>query len=199
MTKTVLIGIPSNRLLQPQMVLSLVNMIKATKHQVDVVMATQGYTIAENRNYLVAQAVKGNYHYLMMIDDDMIFPANTLDKLISNGKDICGVVANSRALPPMPVVEFFGDENLSQADKLLGNREIPKDVFECKAVGGGVVLVDMRIFETWESPWFDTITHPTGMTKVGEDSWFCFEATKRGVKIYADPTLKIGHIGQYIY
>lgn len=194
-----LIGIPTNRMLQPQMVLSLVNAVKSTSHDVDVVMATQGYTIAENRNYLVANTIKGKYDYLLMIDDDMIFPENTIDKLISNGKDICGVVANSRAIPPMPVVEFFNDEELSEADRLLGRRDIPTDLFECKAVGGGVVMVDAKIFTDWQSPWFDTEVHPTGMTKTGEDSWFCYKAREKGFTIWCDPTLKIGHIGNYIY
>jgi len=193
-----LIGIPTNRLLQPQMVTSLINLVKKNP-DVDVVLATQGYTIAENRNFLVAQAIKGGYTHLLMIDDDMIFPENTLEQLASHDKDITGVIAHSRALPLMPVVEFFDDNELSDADRLLGRRNIPTELFQCKAVGGGVVLVNMRIFKEWQEHWFDTEVYPTGMTKTGEDSWFCYEAQKRGFEVWCDPSLKIGHIGNYIY
>lgn len=181
------------------MVLSLVNMIKETKHETILVLATQGYTIAENRNYLVAQAIKNGCTHLLMVDDDMIFPENTLNKLISDEKDVVGVLANSRALPLMPVVEFFDDEKLSTADRLLGKRDIPQDVFECKAIGGGVMLIDLKIIDKLSRPWFSTEVHESGMTKIGEDSWFCYKVRDNGFTIWCDPTLTIGHIGQYIY
>src|SRR3990167_763046 len=99
METKILVGIPTNRNLQPQMVTSLVSLIQNTKHTIEVIIATQGYTISENRNYLAAQAIKGNYTHLLMIDDDMIFPHNTLDQLLDDKKDIVGVVAHSRTLP----------------------------------------------------------------------------------------------------
>lgn len=199
MNTKILLGIPTNRLLQPQTVFSLLNLVKNSKHEIVVNIATQGYTISENRNYLVAQAIKLKCTHLFMVDDDMIFPENTLDQLLSHDKDIVGVVAHSRALPLMPVVEFFGDEELSTADRLLGRREIPEQLFSCKAVGGGVILIKTDVFNKVPRPWFGMEIFDTGMTKTGEDSFFCYAAKKAGYDIYCDPTLKIGHIGNYIY
>lgn len=198
-TKKIFIGIPTNRGLQPQMVLSLLNMVKYTKHELVFVMATQGYTISENRNYLVIQALKNKCSHILMIDDDMTFPDNTLDQLLSNEKEIVGVVAHSRALPLMPVVEFFDQHLVSEADRLLGRWNIPEELFECKAVGGGVLLIDLKVFDTLPKPYFSTEVLDTGFTKTGEDSWFCYRAGENGFKIWCDPTLKIGHIGNYIF
>jgi len=195
----ILLGIPTNRLLQPQTVQSLLNLVKDSKHEIIVNIATQGYTISENRNYLVAQAIKLKCTHLFMVDDDMIIPENTLNQLLSNDKDIVGVVAHSRALPLMPVVEFFDDEKLSTRDRLLGDRKIPDKLFSCKAVGGGVILIKTKVFDNIPRPWFGMVVHESGMTKTGEDSYFCYAAREAGYEIYCDPTLKIGHIGNYIY
>lgn len=195
----ILLGIPTNRQIQPLTVLSLLKMIQNTREEVIPILATQGYTISENRNYLVAQALKNNCTHLMMIDDDMVFPENTLTQLLFDNKDIVGVVANSRALPLMPVVEFFDDEELSVADKLLGKRNIPEQLFTCKAVGGGVLIINTKVFEKMSRPYFGMEIMDTGMTKTGEDSYFCYNASKVGFEIWCDPTLKINHIGNYLY
>ena len=34
-------------------------------YEKSIIIATQGYHIAENRNYLAAQAIKGGYNYLL--------------------------------------------------------------------------------------------------------------------------------------
>lgn len=195
----ILLGIPTNRLVQPQTVLSLLNMVKESPNEIIVKMATQGYTIAENRNYLATQAIKENCSHLMMIDDDMIFPSNTLDKLLSNDVDFVGVIAHSRCIPPLPVVTTFEQEEMSVADRLLGNYNFPSVPFKVKGIGGGIVLIKTSLFNKVERPWFANDNYDTGMTKVGEDYYFCNKVLKAGVDIWCDPTLEIKHIGNYLY
>lgn len=195
----ILLGIPTNRLIQPQTVLSLLDMVKNSKHEIIVKMATQGYTIAENRNYLATQAIKEKCSHLMMIDDDMIFPSNTLDTLLLNDKDFVGVLAHSRCLPPLPVVTTFDQDEISTADRLLGKYNFPETLFKVKGIGGGVVLIKTDVFNKVSRPWFANENYDTGMTKVGEDYYFCNKVLDAGIDIWCDPTLKIGHIGNYIY
>ena len=199
MKPKICIGVPTNRLIKPKTVLSLLNIIDKSKYDYHFLIASEGYTISENRTYIVTQAIKNKCTHLLFVDDDMIFPENTIDQLISHGKEIVGTVAHSRALPPMPVVEFLNEDEVSVADRLLGKWNIPKELFEVKAVGGGVLFIDLKVFETLGKPWFSTETWEFGMTKMGEDSWFCQKAREAGFKIWCDPTLTIGHIGDYIY
>lgn len=197
----ILIGIPTNRQIQPQTVLSLANMIEKSKreHELMFLIASGGYTIAENRNYLCVQAIKNKCDYVMMIDDDMIFPPETLNSLIGADKDYVGVIAHSRTLPAMPVVTPFNIEEISLTDKLMGNIKFPDTLFKVKGVGGSVTLLKTSVLDKLEKPWYGFKSHDTGMTRVGEDYWFCEALTKAGIDIWVDPSLKIGHIGNYIY
>lgn len=191
------IAVPTNRGIKAKTLKSLMEL--DCPHEKHIIVAMEGYTTAENRIYTAIQSLKNGCTHLFTVDDDMIFPPETLTKMLSHNKDIVGVVAHSRALPPLPVVEFLDDSELSTADKLLGRREIPTELFEAKAVGGGVLLIKTDVFNKIEKPWFGYETYDFGMTKMGEDSWFCNQASKAGFKIYVDPTITIGHIGDYIY
>lgn len=199
MDTKVLIGIPTNRLIQPQMMLSLVNLVKNVKVPVDIILADKGYTIAENRNFLGISTLKGGYTHLLMLDDDMIFPPDTLDRLLAHDKDFVGVAAHSRTMPPMSMVTLFNQDEIPLADKLLGRQELPKELFKCKAVGGAVVLVKKAVFEKAEQPWFSNRVAKNGMNEQGEDYWFCEMVEKAGMDIWVDPTITIGHIGNYVY
>jgi len=67
----------------------------------------------------------------------------------------------------------------------------------------GVGLIDMRVFERIEKPYFEFITYKKGdfkgMVKIGEDGSFCEKVKKVGIDIYCDPTIAIGHLGEYEY
>lgn len=200
MNTKILIGIPTNRMIQPQMMMSLVEMIQDSKElDTKVILADKGYTIAENRNYLGIQTLKGGYSHLMMIDDDMIFPPDTLKRMISHDKDFVGVLANSRTLPPMSMVTQFNQEEIPIEDRLLGRQEFPKELFKCKAVGGAVLLIKSDVFNKIGKPWFSNEVAENGLNKLGEDYWFCREVERAGIDMWIDPTIKIGHIGQYVY
>ena len=191
------IAMPTNRGVKAQTVKSLLEL--DCKYEKHIIIATQGYTISENRIYIAMQAIKNKCTHILSTDDDMIFPISTLNQLLKHNKDIVGVVANSRAFPLMPVVEFFDDDKISVTDRLMGRRDIPKELFECKAVGGGVTLVKTNIYDKIKKPWYDTETYDFGMTKMGEDSWFCRQIRNEGIKIWCDPQIKIGHIGSYVF
>lgn len=197
--KKICIGVPTNRGVKSQTVLSLLNIVNTEKYDYHFVVASQGYTIAENRIYIVTQAIKNGCTHILFVDDDMTFPQHTLDQLLSHEKEVVGVVAYSRALPLMPVVEFFDQEQMSTTDRLLGNYNLPSELFKVKMVGGGVVLIDLTVFDKIEKPWFNMTQHEFGMTKMGEDAWFCQQVRNAGIDIWCDPTLSIGHIGDYVY
>lgn len=195
------IAIVSNRLIQPKMVLSLANLLREAKHETHIVLATEGYTTAQGRIYCVIQAQKAECTHILYLDDDMLFEPDTIDRLLAHGKEIVGVNAYSRALPLSSTVGLMDkDGNYLQPDKHTEwEMRIPDGLFECFSIGTGVLLIDMKVFDAIEKPWFKFDMHEDGYMRQGEDTWFCTQAKSKGYKIYCDPTLKIGHIGNYIY
>lgn len=184
------IGLLSNRGFKPQTVESLLNL--SVPYEKLVIMATQGYTISENRNYIAAQAIKNECTHLLFIDDDMVFPPDTLERLLADNKEIVGVVAHSR-------MESENTTVILEDGHILKNDAIPKELFKCQHIGTGVMLIDLRVFQKIQRPWFDTKAHETGWTMMGEDAWFCKRARNAGYEIWCDPLLSIGHIGDYIF
>ena len=182
------IGVPTNRSVKAKTAQSLLELVARGGHEFCFVFATEGYTVAENRNYIVVQALNAKCDWLLFVDDDMTFPPDTLERLLAHGKRIIGVASHSRLLPVKYTVEL-----------LEGSAELPNELFEARAVGCGVMLVDTSIFRELNRPWFGFKTFDTGQIARGEDAWFCDLARDNGYKVWCDPTIPIGHIGDYSY
>ena len=192
------LGIPTNRGFQPKTFQCLLEMVA---HNKDIdwhfIVSSEGYTTAENRNYIAVQACNNKSDYLLMIDDDMTFPPDTLDTLLSDKKDIVGVAYHSREREGeiMSIVETNKNEYIN-----LEKETDPKykKTFECYATGTGIILIKTDVFKKVPQPWFEFTYYENGKCKEGEDWNFCFKAKDAGYKIYCDPTLKITHIGEIV-
>jgi len=189
------IATPTNRGFKPQTVLSLLNMVAShTDVAFHFVCATEGFTIAENRHYCVAKAQKEECSHILFIDDDMTFPKDTLTRLREHEKAVVGVLSYSRKLPLTPTVAALGKEG---EPRLLEGT--PEELFTCYSVGFGVILIDMKVFEKLPRPFFKFEVTNIGKVYIGEDEYFCNQARLNGINIYCDPTLSIGHVGDYTY
>ena len=189
-TTKVAIALITNRQVKPQTVFSLMN-LEGIGDAFPIV-ATEGYTVAENRLYAVVQAKKNECTHILFIDDDMVFPAVTLQKMLRLDKDVVGVVAYSRKPGDASTVEIREGEVLARPD-------VPSKPFKAHAVGGGVLLVKMDVFGGLQEPYFGFKTYPNGVTLMGEDSWFCERVRNAGKEIWVDPTIEIKHLGDYEY
>lgn len=187
-TQKIGIAVVTNRQVKAKTVESLMNLASYSKHQVLPIIATEGYTIAENRNYCVYKALREGCDYLLFIDDDMTFPPDTLERLLEHDKPVVGVYSYSRKLPLTPTVKFAGEPPT----------ERPTELFECEQVGMGVALIDCELFRTLNAPWFKFETSPTGLTIEGEDGFFCNKVREKH-SVWCDPTIQVGHIGDYNY
>ena len=187
MSTKIAIGMACNRQIQAKTVTSLLELITHSEYELYFVIGAEGYTISENRSYVVAQARQNKCTHLLFIDDDMIFPPDTLERLMKHEKEIIGTLYHSRKLPLTPTVT------------LLEGTEMPKELFKAKAVATGVMLINLDIFNKIDKPYFNTEVHENGFTLMGEDYWFCRQAERKGIDIYCDPTITIKHIGNYNY
>ena len=170
--------LPTNRGLKPKTLQSLLELVAHTPVQT-VLVSSEGFTTAENRTWLAAQAIKRGATHLFFVDDDMVYERDTLEKLLKQDKDIVGAkYANRRGTGE--VVEYLedGKEN------------------EVKALGGGCVLIKAEVFKKVHQPWFWYKIAPSGAVTMSHDWFFCEKAREAGYKIYLDTTIKPGHIGK---
>ena len=176
------IGIPTNRLIKPKTAKSLLELVAYSKHDYKIIVSTRGYNTSENRNYIATQAVNDKCHYLFFVDDDMVVPPDTLDRLLAHNKDIVGGVYLTKYEKQEPVVEYFDDKR-------------PDELFKVKAIGTGCLLIKCDVFKKIPQRWFRYEWNDNGSVKRSHDWIFCEDARKHGYDVWADPTLDIKHLG----
>lgn len=179
----------------PETTKCLLELVANGGYDFHIVIAEDGYTIAENRNYIAVQACNNNSDYVLMIDSDMTFESDLLDRLIANQKDICGVAYHPRAETGQ-IIKYLDETHCVR----LADTDDPKykQTFECHATGTGIILIKCDVFRKMKRPWFAFEFYDTGQCKKGEDWYFCEKAKEYNIKTFADPTIPVGHIGEVI-
>ncbi len=160
--------IPSNKPIRPKTVQSLMDMIAISPYEFLVILAEEGYTPSEKRNYGIVRALNEEWDYIFFVDDDMVFPPETLTTLIGRNKDIIGGLYYMKHEPLIPVVE------------LSEGQEIKDDVFQVNGAGAGLLLCKTEIFKKIRGPWFETRGDGVGQTLVGDSYCFCDNAKEFG-------------------
>jgi hypothetical protein len=75
--------------------------------------------------------------------------------------------------------------------------KVPAQPFLCYAVPTGCLLIDLSIMAQISQPWFQVTHKPDGSVDMGEDVWFCVQVRAAGFEVWCDPTIPVGHIGDY--
>lgn len=190
----ILIGIPCMDKIPVETVASLESLKKPAGSEIQFVSNSLVY---DARNQLTQEAINKGFDYLLFIDSDMTFSADALDRLIADDKDIVSGVYYARKGNHFPVLfskirpkTIFGKPI---AEKL---NVVPNGLFEIKGCGMGMCLIKVsalgKIFDRYKEPF-------SPLKLLGEDLSFCYRASKRGFKIYADANVELGHVGTKIY
>jgi len=126
--------------------------------------------------------------YLIMIDDDMILPPDTIVKLLAHNKPIVAPLFHHRRAPFKAVMMNYAN---GSGKMEYVPTEPKKPLQEVDAVGFGVVCIDVnRVLRKVNRPFF--WMEP----KYGEDVYFCHKAKQEAkARIFVDTTIDVAHIG----
>ena len=188
----ILIGIPSMDMVSVHFCRSLVTLQKLENCSVSFVIDSLIYSA---RNEICRQALKDNYDYVLWLDSDMVFPPETIAKLLADGKNIVTGLYYRRQPPYSPVIysklEISG--NICEQE---GYASPPEALFPVAGCGFGCLLLNTDILRRMEAENGPTWFAPMG--NVGEDLAFCIRARRLGETIWCDPGIKLGHVGHII-
>ena len=168
------------------------NLIAHSQHEYEIIVSTRGYNTAENRNWITAKAINAKCEYIFMIDDDMIYEPDTLERLLAHKKDIIGGLYYTKYEKQEPVYELLDD---GLTTDLIGS-VAGVSLFKVKAMGGGLILIKCDVFKKISQPWYGYKWNDNGSVKMSNDWYFCEKARHSGFDIWCDSTVKAGHIGQ---
>lgn len=158
-----------------------------------------GSLIYTSRNNLAAEAVKHGMDYVFWLDSDMLFPPDTLEKLLDDIKkqegDVIMTGMYCRRVAPFHPTVFETLEIVDDVSTWTDYKEIPDGLFEVQGCGFGCVLAPTSVFVDVQAK-FGHMFSPIG--DVGEDLSFCWRARQCGWKIICDPSIELGHVGHHI-
>ena len=183
----IIIGMPTYGKMTSHTTFSLVNTIMNCK-LVQEFMIYESCDIVTSRTWLVNEAVKRGATHLLFVDSDMVFQPGSLEKLLASKKEVIGVKYHQRGFP---LAWTHGE--------LKDVAESETEIYKVRYAGTGFLLIDLSIIPKLEGAWFSFGRDSQGKMIVGEDVWFCDKAREAGIDTWIDPTVKVGHRGEYTY
>lgn len=183
------VGIPSYDHIKTETVISLLQ-LQATSALPLQFFLNQSLYIDYNRNQLVDVALQNGSSHLMFIDSDIQFPPDGIARLLAHDKEIAGGYYNTRRGNNPIRIE-------GQEGKLIAPEPLPAEMFRCRVLPTGFMLIRLECLKRLQRPYFAVLTHEKGT--IGEDVFFCKKAHDAGLEIFCDPQIALGHIGKKIY
>jgi glycosyltransferase involved in cell wall biosynthesis len=189
--KTVLIAIPTNKYIEPETFKSIYDLeipdgVKVTFQYF------YGYQIDQIRNLIASWAA--NFDYLFSVDSDIIFPKDTLKKLLAHNVDMVSGVYIQRKVNEEILEIYRGNSNGRMVN--VSMRDIlPQGLHEISGCGFGCVLVKSDVIRNIPYPQFVYHSALDHANTFSEDLHFCKQAASRGAKIYVDSTIVCDHKG----
>ncbi len=189
-----LILVPCMDYLEADFVDSLVHLNKVGETDIVLLKSSLVY---DARNQGAQKAINEGYDYVLWIDSDMTFEPDLLERMFGSiGDDpMLTALCFSRRPPFKPCIYKTLDvktEGLGLTPHCENWFDYPRDTkTEIAACGFAAVLQKTEMLDvmcgTYGVPFFP-------IAGLGEDLAFCYRAKQVGYKMFADTSIKVGHI-----
>ena len=179
-----LIGVPTASTVEPETLKSIYGQVDAgTDTSLDILY---GFRIDIQRNVLCEPAIKIGADYVLMVDSDVVLPETALRDLLDPPAEIVSGIYRIKSL------RHRGQYTTVFKSKSLLFESLPEGRSKVDWCGGGCLMIKTSILKDVPRPWFEYRAEPGGA--MGEDIWFCQQAAKAGILIWADKRVACGHI-----
>lgn len=185
-----------------QFAMSLVSSSSKNGYPVMQIGVTERTLIHSARNILAEGFLASECEWAFWLDSDMVLPSNTIPVMMKRAKELkaeflTGVyyqrIGEHRPLvltriPGKEYKDEYGHSNVNPPERY-------KDPFCVDCAGFGCVLMHRSVLEKLKKPYFKYLFSDDGHD-ISEDFYFCVQAKKAGIKLWAIPELQCFHIGQ---
>lgn len=183
--------VPSGDMVHADFMVALISMLwHANNYARTMLLNFKGSAISYSRNVLVEMALRAPapVDYVLFIDSDLVFPAETLGHLLKHGRSIVGATY-ARRKEPFDV--------LGRLKHIPGRDITAGGLHEAEAMPGGMMLVKTSVFRQVKRPWFEErYDYDADPWFISEDYGFSEKARAAGVSMWCDLTLSqhLGHL-----
>lgn len=193
--KKILVGIPTNKYIEPQTFKSLWDLDIPEDFELDF-QYFYGYQIDQVRNLIADWARR--YDYLLSVDSDIVLPRDSLKKMLQADKDIVTGLYIQRK-PETQILEVYMDTPNGGCTNIPYSLLENKNTVEIAACGMGAALIKSEVFKKMSYPHFYYKSALTMQETISEDIYFCKKARELGFSVWADPSIKCDHVGANIF
>lgn len=151
-----------------------------------------GTLIYMARDRLANVAINGDYTHVLWLDSDMVFGESIVDDLRFSGHDFVTGIAHGRRKPFMSCL--FKNIELDHLERWK-LQDYPIGPFEVAGCGMACVLITTDILRAVK---MKDGTCFTPFNQYGEDLSFCKRARALGYRIFAEPAVRLGHVGHLV-
>jgi hypothetical protein len=151
-----------------------------------------GSMLASQRFYLLKEAIKAKATHALFLDSDMVFPRDTMKRLLKFDKPFVGANCTTRTMPVKPVAFDLNGKRIDSRGK-FGLQKV-------RFVGCAVAMINLDVVKPLQPPFFLQDWIPELQDTCGEDVYFCQKLAEAKVDMFVDHELsvKIGHVGYQI-
>lgn len=180
-----LIGIPTASTVEPETLKAIYGQADAgTDTSLDILY---GFRIDVQRRMLCEEAIRIGADYLLMVDSDVVLPENSLRDLLDPPVEIVSGLVRMKSL------RRKGEYTAVFKGAPLLYQELPEGRSRIDRCGGACLMIKTSILKDIPRPWFE-YHEESGGRAISEDIWFCMQAAKAGIPIWADKRVACGHI-----
>lgn len=155
------------------------------------------------RNILAEEFLNTDCEWAFWLDSDMVLPANTIPIMMRWAKKLDAQFLTGIYYQRMgkhnPLVLVRDEKLRKYEDDFSHSAIIPpegcKTPFKIHCCGFGCILMHREVLMKLEKPYFK-YDYISAKKELSEDFYFCIQARKAGIKLWAIPELECGHIGQ---
>lgn len=185
-----LIGIPSYDYMHAEFVKCLsALLVKLARDGVQFDLTiNNGSLVYMARDRIACKAINQGYTHVLWLDADMIFQPTIVDDLLDCGQPFVSGIAHARR-PPYSSCLFRRMDDLNHLERF---EEYPDQFFEVQGCGFACVLIRTEILRDVQTHYKSCFLPERDW---GEDLTFCRRARAMGHRIFADPHVRLGHIG----
>ena len=190
MARHVAVCIPSGEMVHADFMLSVLHLVQnawAADCRVSIVNSKSSI-ITQSRNLAVEAALKARAEWLLFLDSDMVFPPDTVSRLLAHEKAIVGATYPRKGWPLAYIGTRLDGAPLSLAETGL---------VEASRLPAGCLLIEAEVFDQLKRPYFRCSYDEVAGVVLGEDFWFSDTVRSLGLALWCDLDLsrQVGHLG----
>lgn len=138
-------------------------------------------SIERSRNWAVGNAADNGATLMLMRDADVGSASDALPRMMQTMHETGAAVVGAAVA-------------LRDARRANCEPYLPSDVYECHAVGTGLMLIDLAQLEGMEKPWFKMDLDADGVSLTqSEDVYFCEKVRRFGKKVVCNSKIQTTH------